>query len=86
MKPHPEIFHQAQKYFQTPVEEMVLVGDTLATDIAGAKQVGMRSVWITRRADRPENQVLMEKIIPNFQINTLAELPDLLNQLVFKTN
>jgi putative hydrolase of the HAD superfamily len=85
-KPHPEIFHQAQEYFQIPMSEIVLVGDTLATDIAGAKQVGMRSVWITRRADRPENQVFTEEIIPDFQINTLAELPDLLNQLVFKTN
>ena len=85
-KPHPEIFKQAQIHFQTSVEKMVLVGDTLATDIAGAKQAGMGSVWITRRADRPENHVFMEKIFPDFQINTLAELPDLLNQLASKTN
>ena len=83
-KPHPEIFLQAQKYFQTPMEEMILVGDTLAADIAGAKQVGMGSVWITRRADRPENHAWLEKIIPDFQIATLAELPDLLKSSRFE--
>lgn len=77
-KPHPVIFNLALEFFQTPAQDMAFVGDTLAADIAGAKKAGMQSIWITRRAERPENLALQAEIIPKHKIQTLAELPNLL--------
>lgn len=81
-KPHPEIFAQALEYFQTPAEAIAFIGDTLAADILGADKAGMHSIWITRRADRPENHNLLNKIMPDFQIETLAEVPELLSSIL----
>jgi putative hydrolase of the HAD superfamily len=55
-KPHPEIFERALRALDVPAEETLFVGDMLATDIAGAAAVGMRTcqaVWF--RADDDEH-------------------------------
>ncbi|ASJ00501.1 TIGR02253 family HAD-type hydrolase [Thermococcus gorgonarius] len=44
-KPHRKIFEKALKRFGVGPEEAVMVGDRLYSDIYGAKQVGMRTVW-----------------------------------------
>ena len=54
-KPHPYIFELALKHFAVPPQQMVMVGDKLGADILGAKNVGLASVWITRRAHRDDN-------------------------------
>jgi FMN phosphatase YigB (HAD superfamily) len=54
-----------------------MVGDTLGADILGAKNAGVYSVWITRRA--PSNQPHQELIIPDATIDSLSALPGLLN-------
>ncbi len=77
-KPHPAIFQKALDYFNILPEEAVMVGDTLAADIAGANGIGMPSVWITHCADRPDNHLHLESIRPNAQIELLPELPLLL--------
>src|SRR5437588_11614584 len=51
-KPHPAIFERALGALDVPAEQALFVGDTLATDIAGAAGVGMhtcQAVWF--RAD-----------------------------------
>lgn len=50
-KPHPKIFEVALERMEMPVEDVVLVGDSLSSDIAGAVSFGMRCVWLKRRAD-----------------------------------
>jgi HAD superfamily hydrolase (TIGR01662 family) len=77
-KPHPEIFKQALDYWQVPAERTVMIGDTLGADILGANQAGIASVWIARRADRPDNRAHLDTIRPDARIETLAELPDVL--------
>jgi putative hydrolase of the HAD superfamily len=55
-KPHPEIFERALRALDVPAEETLFVGDMLATDIAGAAALGMRTcqaVWF--RADDDEH-------------------------------
>ena len=49
-KPHLRIFELALEYFNVRAEEVAMVGDTLNADILGANQMGMYSIWITRRA------------------------------------
>jgi putative hydrolase of the HAD superfamily len=51
MKPHPSIFDAALRLVGVPADEAVMVGDSLAHDIVGARQVGMRGVLVRRSAD-----------------------------------
>jgi HAD superfamily hydrolase (TIGR01662 family) len=78
-KPHPAMFRKALDFFKVPASQAVMVGDTLDADIAGANQMGIASVWICRRADRPENNKQVGKIHPGAVIEKLSELPGLLN-------
>ncbi len=78
-KPHPRIFQMAMDHFGTSPQEMAMVGDTLSADVYGANQMGMISVWITRRANRPDNAEIQHAVIPHITIATLAELPERLN-------
>jgi putative hydrolase of the HAD superfamily len=49
MKPHPRIFQAALDRMQVRAEEAVMVGDSLAHDVAGARLVGMRAILLARR-------------------------------------
>jgi len=48
-KPHPGIFRAALDHFQVSPEQTVMVGDNYEADILGARQLGMNTIWITRR-------------------------------------
>ncbi|HKT43462.1 MAG TPA: HAD family hydrolase [Gaiellaceae bacterium] len=55
-KPHPAIFERALDVIGVPAEETLFVGDTLATDVAGASALGMhtcQALWF--RADEDED-------------------------------
>ncbi len=68
-KPHPEIFQNALKALGVLASETVFVGDTVDADIEGAKAVGIKAVYIERRAQR------FDKIGPDHTIKSLNELP-----------
>ena len=72
-KPHPSIFHEAVNFFSVRPENCVMVGDKLSLDIKGAKSIGMKAVWKSNRA-QPEERILLEKINPDLEISSLAEL------------
>jgi len=74
-KPNPRIFYQALQHWGTHPERAAMVGDTLGADILGARNAGMYSVWITRRAS--PNQLHQETIIPDGKVDALSELPSL---------
>jgi HAD superfamily hydrolase (TIGR01662 family) len=72
MKPHPSIFQAALTRAGASVDEAVMVGDSLAHDIRGARQVGMRAVLVSRagaHAGCPDDVPV---------ISTLRDLPPLL--------
>jgi len=75
-KPHPGIFHAALDHFQVPPEQAVMIGDTFDADIVGARQVGMNSIWVTRRVQKT---VTRHEIRPNAVVSTLSEIPALLS-------
>ena len=79
-KPHPRIFRLALDHFAVDPQQTVMVGDTLSADIQGANQLGMRTVWITRRADRTDNHEHHPTIKPSAEIPTLIQLLDVLEQ------
>jgi 2-haloalkanoic acid dehalogenase type II len=80
-KPNPRIFQIALEQWKLTPSEAVMVGDTLGADILGARNAGIYSIWITRRADRPANRDHAGTIQPDTQIQTLAELPEKLQTL-----
>ena len=53
-----------------------MVGDTLEADILGANQMGIYSIWITRRVTVPEEGELA--IQPQAVITSLDQIPGLL--------
>lgn len=48
MKPHRSIFDAALRAVAVPPEEAVMVGDSLAHDIEGARRLGMRGILVAR--------------------------------------
>jgi putative hydrolase of the HAD superfamily len=78
MKPHPSIFEAALRLVDVPPSEAVMVGDSLAHDIDGARRVGIRGILVRRSADfgpgsagrRADGEVPV--------VRSLTELPPLL--------
>ena len=77
-KPNPRIFALALEQMRLQAAETAMVGDTLGADILGAKNAGLYSIWLTRRADTPANREHQHTITPDAQISALGELPALL--------
>ncbi len=47
-KPDPAIFHMLAKRLRLSVKDCLFVGDTVITDIDGAKAAGMDCLWLTK--------------------------------------
>jgi HAD superfamily hydrolase (TIGR01662 family) len=77
-KPHPLIFQAALQHWDCAPTQAVMVGDTLGADVLGANNMGMASVWITRRVEQKPLSQLPRAISPSATIHALSELPDLL--------
>ena len=62
-KPDPRIFRLALARIDASAAESVVIGDSLARDVAGAKAAGMRAIWIDRglwgdeKGPRPDARV-----------------------------
>ena len=50
LKPHPSIFESALQLLDVSASESVMVGDSVAHDIEGARRVGMRGILVHRSA------------------------------------
>ena len=81
-KPNPLIFHRALQFWGVSPQQAAMVGDTLAADILGAHNAGIYSIWITRRANAPDNHTHPMAIRPDAKISTLRDLPTLLRTLL----
>ena len=77
-KPNPLIFHKVLDRLKIEPARAVMVGDRLGADILGARNAGIYSILITRRADTVANRAHADTIIPDATIRTLSELPAIL--------
>ena len=75
-KPRREIFDRLLEELKVSSEEVVMVGNSLERDIAGARNAGIRSIWI--RVPGSEEHA---EVIPDFTIVALQEVPTVLQQL-----
>lgn len=75
-KPDPSIFEHVLEEIGSSVDEALMVGDNLLTDILGSSKVGMRSVWINReeKSGNPDIQ-------PTYEISHLEELFPILDKI-----
>ena len=69
-KPDAAVFRVALDQLGAAPVEATMVGDTLARDIAGARAVGIRSVWLNRR----QTALRLEDPLPDLEIRTLDDL------------
>jgi FMN phosphatase YigB (HAD superfamily) len=76
LKPHPGIFQLALDRLGVAANEAVFVGDNPIADIAGAQSVGMHAVF---RITSPLPPMLSGLIVPDAAINSLEELPPILD-------
>ncbi|HEV2282921.1 MAG TPA: HAD family hydrolase [bacterium] len=77
VKPHPSIFlHVLEAWGLTP-DDVIMIGDTLSTDILGALRVGMRSILVDVEPN-PSNGAAEETIRPTHRVRDLLEIPPLL--------
>jgi HAD superfamily hydrolase (TIGR01549 family) len=86
LKPHPRIFAHALESLGLPAEATVMVGDSLRADVAGAKALGMTTVWkrdsrtldsnIERDMTEPEDSG-ETAAAPDFVVDDLREMMSL---------
>jgi len=76
-KPDPRLFLAVVAEWQLDPAHVVVVGDGLAADIAGAHAAGMRGVLV-HRAMNPSNTDADEAIVPDADLTEIAAVPALL--------
>lgn len=75
-KPKKEFYEKILSALRISSNEAVFVGDSLTDDVMGPQQLGIFSVWLNRL--KLENNT---NIIPDAVIESLYELPFLLNKI-----
>ena len=74
-KPDAGMFRAACKYDGCDPCELMHIGDSLESDVAGANGVGAVSVWLNRDGKRNESD-----IVPDYEIRSLIELEDIVKR------
>lgn len=73
-KPNPEIFiHTLEKLDHKDTESVLMIGDSLTSDIKGGEKSGIDTCWYN-----PEGKENHTSINPTFEIRTLLDLLDIL--------
>ncbi len=76
-KPDARVFQKALDLAGVNAEEVIHVGDNLITDVQGAAEVGINTVWFNSSSEEPNS----ESIKPDFTITTLVELQDVVDKI-----
>jgi len=79
VKPDPRIFRVVLDQWGLSPAEVVMVGDNLAADIAGAQTAGMRSILITA-IHAPNAPTSLESIRPAAVAGTLGTVGEIIQQ------
>jgi HAD superfamily hydrolase (TIGR01662 family) len=74
-KPHPRMFEEAMRALDcSSAQRILMVGDRLKADIAGAKKLGMQAAWITRRVPDADQRLAASECRPDVRVASLTEL------------
>ncbi len=73
-KPDPAIFDAAFRFVPgIKKEEILMVGDSLGSDILGANRAGIAACWFNPQRKKPQGEA-----VPDFEIHELSELPGII--------
>ena len=76
-KPDPQLFEIAIERAGCAKRQLLHVGDSFRNDVIGAKQAGVRSVWLNRQCINNEAEQQ-----PDFEISSLRELTEVLENVI----
>lgn len=79
-KPDFRIFKLALDTLAASPSEAVMVGDSLDRDILGAQRAGIKGIWLNRSGCD-----LTSSVVPDAQVTSLNQMPELLPTLVNMT-
>jgi putative hydrolase of the HAD superfamily len=71
-KPKADFYTGILKELGTDASDALFVGDSLLDDIWGPQQIGIKTCWVNRNGAKYEN------IKPDFQVNNLTEIINIL--------
>jgi HAD superfamily hydrolase (TIGR01458 family) len=77
-KPNPEFFETAARSMGLETSDVVMVGDDLSTDVAGAHAAGARAVLV-RTGKFREEDLAVSRTPPDYVIDSIRDLPALLS-------
>lgn len=75
-KPDPRLFEIALAQAGCSQQELLHVGDSLQTDVVGARRAGVQSVWLNRECRQNDTDIQAD-----FEIASLVELVDICERL-----
>jgi len=78
-KPSPQFFKLALKSMNLEPNEVVMVGDDIENDIAGAQKLGIKGILV--RTGKFKHTDLDQPIYPDEVIESIAQLPALLKKV-----
>ncbi|MFC4777294.1 HAD family hydrolase [Paenibacillus sp. GCM10023252] len=73
-KPRPELFLEVLSKYNLSAKEVLHIGDSYTSDVGGANNVGIKSVWLNRL-----NKKKPEGTEPNFICRDLRQVRDIIN-------
>lgn len=77
-KPSHKIFELAFQKLGLPREQILHAGQSLYHDVAPARQLELRSVWVNRPSRRPgAGATISAAVKPDLEVNSLSALADL---------
>jgi putative hydrolase of the HAD superfamily len=77
-KPTPSLYEGILRLWWIEPDEAVMVGDLLGEDILGAQRAGLHQIWVRAFADPAFNAEYLEKVIPEWAVDTVVDVPPLL--------
>jgi len=80
LKPSNAMFETALKNMEIDSENAIHIGDLLQTDIKGAKEAGMKTIWISYNKI-PTNIYPEMRITPDFTISNIKEMIPIIEKL-----
>jgi HAD superfamily hydrolase (TIGR01549 family) len=80
-KPSPHIFRDALKRLQVEAHEAVFIGDSPVEDIKGAKDTGLKTVFVTSQFNN-QKDLKESKLKPDYTAKDLTTISMILNQIL----
>jgi putative hydrolase of the HAD superfamily len=75
-KPQPIMFETALKEFECTPQNVIHIGDKLETDVKGANDCGMLTIWIN-----DSNSQILEYIQPDYEIKQIYDAVNIIKNI-----